>query len=263
MSLFSDIGHYSSINGTTKCDICPGGYYSSIQATACIICSAGSFAAPGSGKCTDCASGYYSSKDGMSECLSCNGFPHTDDRLGCKCSSGYYQNIYFYNSSSKQSASPVFSISPCIPYYDINAEGEKSIYSLFDPVVGSLFVLSCDPKRCAPANSCTNPSPSSFFSSYSNQSTAFNQIIGLGCCSENRLPAAINPLCGQCATGGNYYEWNKICTECVNGEWEPRLILSFFLLWILVYGLHKTSQQSSSDTKIFFYFTQVSTIIIK
>ena len=66
-------GSFSDKNGTTSCNLCNKGSFSSANATMCNLCAAGSVSEKdGSGECTLCEAGYSTEGiRGEAECFEC------------------------------------------------------------------------------------------------------------------------------------------------------------------------------------------------
>jgi hypothetical protein len=67
------------------------------------------------------------------------------------------------------------------------------------------------------------------------------------------------PMCGQCKAGRT--EWSSQCVECdsVNGGY---LVLFLFFTTVGAYFLHRASQVSTGQMKVFFFFVQTAVVIV-
>ena len=80
-------------------------------------------------------------------------------------------------------------------------------------------------------------------------------------CGPNRLVAADNVLCGQCAPG--YAQWSTSCVKCEENN-GGLITAALFLLWayvVLVHLLAQVSQDGKGHVGIFFYFVQTFLLI--
>ncbi len=75
--------------GSSRCDTCPEGTFSSADGTTCELCPVGTFSEYGAGQCTPCPAGQFSYK-GSALCHSCPAATFAEHGTHCKmCPPGY------------------------------------------------------------------------------------------------------------------------------------------------------------------------------
>jgi hypothetical protein len=117
-------------------------------------------------------------------------------------------------------------------------------YWLSPQLAGDVLSYKCVQGRCIAASSCF-PSTSAMIS------TGFASV---SCCSEGRVSAHNNPLCGICTTG--YSEWNGTCIPCESTNYG--LIAAYVVLgYMILFGVyHITSSTSGAKLKVLVLFGQ-------
>jgi WW domain len=117
-------------------------------------------------------------------------------------------------------------------------------YWLSPQLAGDVLSYKCLQGRCIAASTC-------FPSTSSMTSTRFASV---SCCSEGRLLAQSNPLCGMCTAG--YSEWNGTCIPC--DSTNSGLVFGYVLLgYVILFGVyHITSFTSGAQLKVLVLFGQ-------
>jgi hypothetical protein len=232
-------GTYSSSAQSTTCFACQKGYYQpSANATSALPCPDSYFSpVEGATTCSACAEGSY--------------IPLNSTASSCiACPDGTYLSL----ASSSCISCPV---SEGIYCTGGRVRALNGYFVAYDPDTNVASSTSCASNRCVPCSS--------------------NSTSDLICCAADRLPAALNPLCGKCIDG-----LVDIDGECIgklslllplnscslvilvvcNESNFGYILLMLLGCWASMILFHAITQSPSAINRQFFFFVQTVYLFI-
>ncbi len=223
------------------CQLCPMGTAQSASGRdSCTACAKGRFSATvGSITCEDCPRGRYASELGSTACQNCTGlkFQSSTGQTTCQtCPDGQY-----FLSDSLQVLDETFEANCQACPVGMTCSGADGIVP--DPA----FFVYADADRVLQAKPCLPGYCEACPNRTSNVANDIAAAQTYSCCTVNRPPSAINPLCGQCSKP-DYFLNSGSCVYCVETQWRL-VILVLLCTWLYMTVFHSLSQISRSDTR--------------